>query len=1180
MKSLKKTLVLLVVLSMLVSAISPVFATNFNDEIDAAYWEHANKLAAVGVIKGDTNGNFNATSNITRAEMAVIICKMAGMNEALANANKNVASVFTDVPAGEWYTGWINLAVSNGMIAGFPDGTFRPNDPLTTNQAITLVVKALGKGAYVDKMGTWPGNYAQEAAKLGLTADMVDTGSDLANRGNVAVLAWEALQVGTWDVVSTTLDGEVTLSEADSLLVKYFPNFIAGKGTEKDPSRVKLVEDVLVTKTGKTDSELGANQIVIEIVDGVTKFDGERTTGYTLPEYIDAQDQPKKAYKTATYADTTKTVVAYVPAEVASVDSLVNKKVDILFGYDNEVVLLYVTEDTVDEAYVTAWDADEKEIEIAGETYKVNENAKVLMFNYDVESEDAIETISDLFAELEIEKPTKTFNRTVKADIVLDAKDRIEKINFTFSANGFVVTEDVAVEEGVVKSVSSAGVVKKLAGGSFFNGAEIEDLEDAELTRVIKDDVVAELADIEEGDVVTVIYKEEVPVLVYVSSAKVAGEVSKVKDFIMTVNDEAYNSIEIPFIEANGEFDEAAKVANRDEINEFIGEEVELYLNFMGEVVAVIADTSVEGTTLGIVVNDATLKIDDEDVEYMSVRILTADGGKATYKIYNSKSNKDISEATENGGFAWVDDGLTKGDVVIFSADSNRKIESDEIEFPVDEEYDFASNSDVKWVKIDAESDFVAADYDKKTITYDLNGAEANGEIIFKYNASTEAFNTHVGTGAQDPDKLEKVTGWDAIINDVENEGLAAMEDIYVFYKGTKVVYFVADFTDGYRTSNEKYAVVTDISYVVDSDGDKVYEITLFADGEEVTYELDAALRNNVDEGDFVVYTVSDDVVEGTLSTLVNRDAFVKAKEYGSVAAPIVVGLNNVVKAQTEVDSISDGWLYFVEKVDNPEYEGMSEAERDELDAAVAEAEEAKTTAETTLAEAEEALEATDEYAAVADAEADVAAKTTAKTDAEADVAAKTTAKTAAEADVAAKTTAKTAAEEALTNSGLTSGDDGYDELAQAVTDATADLTAAQTTLANATTALTDATTALTNATTALETAESTLEAAETDLEATEEATAVTEAEEALATAEEALEDAETALADAIAADEAAEFLTRLEEVELSEDGYIIYDLRGEEPTMIGDINDIVGEYVATFDTETEDGIEVIVVLK
>ena len=187
MKSLKKTLVLLVVLSMLLSAISPVFAVKFNDEIPEAYWEHANKLAAVGVIAGDQNGNFNATSNITRAEMAVIVCKMAGLNEASATASKNIPSIFSDVPAGEWYTGWVNLAVDNGMIAGFPDQTFRPNDPLTTNQAITLVVKSLGKGVYVDKMGTWPGNYVQEAAKLGLTNDMVDTGSDLANRGNVAI---------------------------------------------------------------------------------------------------------------------------------------------------------------------------------------------------------------------------------------------------------------------------------------------------------------------------------------------------------------------------------------------------------------------------------------------------------------------------------------------------------------------------------------------------------------------------------------------------------------------------------------------------------------------------------------------------------------------------------------------------------------------------------------------------------------------------------------------------------------------------------------------------------------------------------------------------------------------------------------------------------------------------------
>ena len=67
MKSLKKTLVLLVVLSMILSAVSPVFA--FSDVVAEEYAEQANKMAAFGVFAGDAEGNFNAEAEITRRSM-------------------------------------------------------------------------------------------------------------------------------------------------------------------------------------------------------------------------------------------------------------------------------------------------------------------------------------------------------------------------------------------------------------------------------------------------------------------------------------------------------------------------------------------------------------------------------------------------------------------------------------------------------------------------------------------------------------------------------------------------------------------------------------------------------------------------------------------------------------------------------------------------------------------------------------------------------------------------------------------------------------------------------------------------------------------------------------------------------------------------------------------------------
>jgi len=939
MKSLKKTLVLLVVLSMLLSAISPVFAANYfadDAEIAEAYWEHANKLAAVGVIAGDENGNFNAEDTITRAEMAVIICKMAGMTEATANASKNIQSVFTDVPAGEWFTGWINLAVDNGMIAGFPDGTFRPHDPLTTNQAITLVVKALGKGEYVDQMGTWPGNYVQEAAKLGLTREMVDTNSDLAVRGNVAILAWEALQVGTWDVQSTTLDGEVRLSEADSLLVKYFKDFVAGTAKNKD-FRVKLVEDAVVTKVGRTTSALGANQIVLEVAeDGTTKFDGNKTTS-SLAEYIDAKDEPKKGAKEATYVydEQEGSVVAYVPAEVADVDGFINKKVDVLFGADNEVALIYVTDDVVDEAYVTAWDKENSKITIAGKTYKVIDDVEVSVFDYVAEA-----TITEIVEDvIKVADNKNIFNRVLKAEFSLDSKDRIEEINFTFSADveTAITTADgdLTVLEDVVKKVTSAGVIKGFSG-NLFDSKEVEDLMDEEEIRVIKDGAVADFDEIVEGDVLTIISLDDEATLVYASSTKVSGEAARGKNNTLSIDGDKYNTVLLPLTNIDGEFDDMEEVADRDDIYEFVGEEVELYLNFMGEIVGAVGTSDATGTVLGVVTGKTTLKFDDDDVEYMSVRILTVDGKKVSYKIYNEDKGEDISdadEATSNAyadvEIAWAEDGIPEGTLVVFEADSNRKIWSDEIRVPASQDdasevikEDFASNSDVEVTTV-AYDDLVGDE--NKNLLADITLADGTTTKDLKVNGSTIYLNVDSDPDDGDEKKETEIVknGWAALIN--SDDEIAPIVDgtIYIFYKGTKVIYFVADFED-YQASDAEYAVVTDISIIENTDEDKVWEVTLYQEGETLVYELDDEdLREDIHEGDFVEYTFSDDVIQ-TIDTMVYYMAMKDLTDEKEIDADwlqdatkaTILNDDAEVKGQLIVDSIDEGWLVFSDAED------------------------------------------------------------------------------------------------------------------------------------------------------------------------------------------------------------------------------------------------------------------------
>ena len=61
-----------------------------------------------------------------------------------ADLAKDNPTRFSDVKVNEWYTGYINIAANENVIAGYPDGTFRPNDNVTREAYVKMIVEAFG----------------------------------------------------------------------------------------------------------------------------------------------------------------------------------------------------------------------------------------------------------------------------------------------------------------------------------------------------------------------------------------------------------------------------------------------------------------------------------------------------------------------------------------------------------------------------------------------------------------------------------------------------------------------------------------------------------------------------------------------------------------------------------------------------------------------------------------------------------------------------------------------------------------------------------------------------------------------------------------------------------------------------------------------------------------------------
>lgn len=168
------------------------FENPFPDVPDTAdYAEAVISLAAMGVVTGDGVGNFNPNASITRAETATIICRIMGAED---DARANRRQVYDDVPASYWASGYIATATELGVFNGDGTGNFRPNDNVTYEQIIKMLVCACGYEAEAQRNGGWPNGYIAVAEDLGITHGLSFRQTAYAPRRAVAQLTYNLMQ--------------------------------------------------------------------------------------------------------------------------------------------------------------------------------------------------------------------------------------------------------------------------------------------------------------------------------------------------------------------------------------------------------------------------------------------------------------------------------------------------------------------------------------------------------------------------------------------------------------------------------------------------------------------------------------------------------------------------------------------------------------------------------------------------------------------------------------------------------------------------------------------------------------------------------------------------------------------------------------------------------------------------
>jgi parallel beta-helix repeat protein len=115
-----------------------VGSTGFQD-VPTGYWAktYIEALAAQNIIAGFPDGSFKPNDPVTRAQFATIITK------ALTPISKRPAIQFRDVQSNFWAHGAIQAAYQSQFVAGYPDGTFKPQQQIPRVQALVALANGL-----------------------------------------------------------------------------------------------------------------------------------------------------------------------------------------------------------------------------------------------------------------------------------------------------------------------------------------------------------------------------------------------------------------------------------------------------------------------------------------------------------------------------------------------------------------------------------------------------------------------------------------------------------------------------------------------------------------------------------------------------------------------------------------------------------------------------------------------------------------------------------------------------------------------------------------------------------------------------------------------------------------------------------------------------------------------------
>lgn len=815
MKNLNKVLAMLVVFMMVVSTVA--FAA-FTDVAETSSYATAIDVDVdLGIIKGYDDNTFRPEGEITRAEFAAIVVRLLGQEAQAAGAA--ASTQFADVPADHWAAGYINIAVQAGVINGYGNGNFGPDDLVAYQDALTMMVRALGYEPAIGSAG-YPTGYLTKAGELGLTSKVNGTNGVPANRGTIAQIAFNAL-----DVPLMTQSGYGTFTQYvinDGYSSTTGTSNVKKTLLSENHSTIKLQGTVVGSSDESSTSTTAAAYVDVTVTDGLRNKFGIGPVYVTYEEEIGGEK-----------VEWTELGSRKMFAGESDALDYIGKKVVLFAEYDefeNKLTIksLYeVNADVLSIDIADIIDMTSKEIK-----YYVNENKTAT-----ASISAGANWFYNGFYGSEKWANLKNMSGTIELSLLNNATTDADYDTVYVTAYDVFVVDTVSATSKVVRAKFSPELAPNRIKYDESNG-------DVKATLVDANGAALDWASLEEYDVLSVKYVKTAAKAIYeakVIENVVTGTVTGISG--TKGGDDRY--IEIDGTEY--------KVARKAEVEKAIklSDEGTYYLDDNNNVVYHAATiTRSNNYAMVIGVSEPT------NFENAKAKLLTKDAGIVTLEVANKITIGYKGEKENNVKVIDYKEKLAKLRKTVITYKVNAAGQISAIEVP-----SVGEKSDEYFTMSNQNASLNAYDEDRNS--FKLNDGvkhylSENTVVFYAYGEDAEDFEVVALNNLSDGDTLDRVD-----IYDIDEDKVM----------GAIVIKSAENFSPA--ANNATFVVKT--ATTTDEDGYDVCRVTGYVAGEEVTYICDDAKKPALGSLVVPVYAANGDVETFKLVT----DASIKDAEEG-----------------------------------------------------------------------------------------------------------------------------------------------------------------------------------------------------------------------------------------------------------------------------------------------------------